>query len=541
MLLLWSGSLAQALHHFERCIAVSPRVPAFRNNFANALVSANRIAEAAAQFRAAIEIDPSYSQAYLGLTLALAQSGEMDGGIEMGKRGLALRPDWPELSRNLASVLKDAGRVDEALELFARAIANHPHDAGLRSGSLWALNYTDRSVDEVAHAHREYSQCVRAGGVRAATKPVPDRPLRIGILSGDMRTHSVGYFAEPFMRALPDQSHLAIFSTGKPDAHDLMRKRFQGLAHEWVEAFSMDDATLDHAIRSRAIDVLVELGGHSSGGQLTALDQCPAPVIVTAIGYPNTTGHPAVGWRIVDSITDPLESDAQCTERLVRLDPCFLCYDPPADAPQPCMPAAEAPITFGSFNVTPKVSARTIALWSETMQQLPTSRLLLKSRSMGDPGIRAALLSKFERAGIGPERIDLIAYTPSLTDHLNLYSRVHLALDTTPYNGTTTTCEALWMGVPTIALLGDRHCARVSASLLTAAGHPEWIAHSPQEFVEIARALASNRARLEEIRQQLRGQVQHSALCDQRAYAERFHAALRDAWKAWCLGSTAVV
>ncbi len=534
MLLLWSGELPQALHHFGRCVTAAPRIVGFRNNYANALMNANRIDDAVVQLRAAIEIDPKYATAYLGLTVACAQTGDSDSGIEAGRRGTALRPEWAELSRNFASVLKDTGRVDEALAEFKRAIEHSPKDAGLRSGFLWAVNYSDGSAEHSAQAHRDYRQCVRVTGAAARTDPTPDRPLRLGILSGDMRTHSVAFFAEPFMRHLPEGCALTIFSDGKPNASDQMRARFMKLSHEWVEVGALADDALDRAIRTRKIDVLVELGGHSSGGRLSALDNSPAPVIVSAIGYPNTTGHPSVGWRIVDSITDPPSSDAHCTERLARIDPCFLCYCPPAEALLPAMPAPDAPITFGSFNMTPKISARTIALWSQALAAVADSRLLLKSKSMADAGTRAHMLELLVRGGIAQDRIDVVSYTPGLQEHLALYSRVHIALDTTPYNGTTTTCEALWMGVPTLTTLGDRHAARVSASLLTAAGHPEWIAHTDSEFVEIARALATDRARLATVRSTLRDELLKSALCDQHAYALRFHAALRSAWRAWC-------
>lgn len=534
MLLLWSGQLPQALHHFARCVEAAPRAPAFRNNYANALMNSQRVADAIVQLRAAVEIDPKYATAYLGLTVACAQVGDSIAGIEAGRRGLALRGDWPELSRNLASVLKDTGRIDEALAEFDRAIANHPRDAALRSGFLWALNYAEQSVETLAQAHRDYVQCVRSVATAATTDSSPERPLRLGILSGDLRTHSVAYFAEPFMRALPEGCAMTVFSTAKPDASDATRARFIELADEWVEGFSLADTALDSAIRTRKIDVLIELGGHSSGGRLSALDSAPAPVIVSAIGYPNTTGHPAVGWRIVDSITDPPGSDACCTERLARIDPCFLCYAPPLNAPLPAMPEADAPITFGSFNMTPKISQSTIALWRATLAAVSGSRLLLKSRSMADAGTRAHMLARLESGGIAQNRVDVVDFTVGLREHLELYSRVHIALDTTPYNGTTTTCEALWMGVPTVTLLGDRHCARVSASLLTAAGHREWIAASPDEFVAVSRVLATDRTRLAALRAGLRGELSASPLCDQNAYALRFHEAVREAWRDWC-------
>ena len=296
----------------------------------------------------------------------------------------------------------------------------------------------------------------------------------------------------------------------------------------------MDDATLDAAIRMRRIDVLLELSGHTNGGRLRALDRKPAPVIVTAIGYPNTTGHPAVDVRIVDSITDPPGSEACATERLVRIDPCFLCFTPPEDAGTPTLPPVDAPITFGSFNLAAKIAPEAIAMWSAAMAAVPGSRLLLKSRTLVDPGTRQRLVDRLVAGGIAADRVETLAYSPSVADHLALYSRMHVALDTFPYHGATTTCEALWMGVPVVSLAGDRHAARVGASLLAAAGWPELVASTPEEFARLAARLATDRSRLAEFRATARDRLRTSPLLDSAAYAARFHAALRDCWRRHC-------
>ena len=534
MLLMQAGEMAQAIHHLGRAVAAAPNVTAYRNNYANALMNNGSAEEAVDQLRKAIEIDPNYSRGYLNMILACAAIGDSIGGIEAGRRGLELRPDWPELSRNLASVLKDAGRVEEAISEYKRAVATAPKDAGLRSSSLFSLNYPDFPVEFVSQAHRDYAQCVRTCNLPARTDPSPDRPLRIGVLSGDMRTHSVAYFAEPFMRNRPQGCTLTIFATDVARVGDEIRERIRERSDKWIDAFSVGDEALDQMIRSNNIDVLVELGGHTSGGQLTALDSSPAPVIVSAIGYPNTTGHPAVGWRIVDSITDGPESDALCTERLLRIDPCFLCYSPPKNAPEPAMPAVDGPIIFGSFNLAAKITPRSVALWAGALNAVPNSRLLLKCKAIADPGSREFFLERLASNGIPSERVDIVAYTKGLQDHWNLYSRVHVALDTTPYNGTTTTCEALWMGVPLVTIEGDRHSARVSKSILYAAGHKEWVANSPEDFAAIASRLATDRDRLQTLRFGLRSEMQASVLCDQVAYADRFHAALRESWRSWC-------
>jgi predicted O-linked N-acetylglucosamine transferase (SPINDLY family) len=296
----------------------------------------------------------------------------------------------------------------------------------------------------------------------------------------------------------------------------------------------MDDVSLDRTIRESGIDVLIELAGHSSGGRLAALDRKPAPVIATAIGYPNTTGHPAVDIRIVDSVTDPPGSDRLCTERLARIDPCFLCYRPPDGAPEPELPEASAPITFGSFNLTSKVGDATLALWSDVMAAVPEARMLVKSLNMADRSTQSRIVERMTRAGIAAERIDTMPFAASVAEHLSMYRRVHVALDTTPYNGTTTTCEALWMGVPVVTVAGDGHAGRVGMSLLAAAGLPELIAADGAEFVRTAARLVRDRPRLEALRSGLRDSLRASALLDQSAYGTRIFGALRQEWMRWC-------
>ncbi|MFZ9915950.1 MAG: hypothetical protein ACO3IB_11530, partial [Phycisphaerales bacterium] len=443
LLLTQAGETTQALVQLSRAVALAPKVPAYRSNYANALLGAGKAADAAAQYRKATELDARYEKAWLGLALALVRTGDTAGALEACARGHALRSVWPELSRAHASALEQADRIEDAIEVLSTAVAATPSDGELRGRLLLALNYSSRSADEIATAHRAYASCVR-GPAAAPPRRARGGPLRVGVLSGDLRTHSVGYFAEVFLRRAPGEVEWVVFSTAVPDAGDAMMARFRAEASEWVECAFLDDAALDAAIRARQLDVLLELSGHTSGARLSALDRKPAPVIVTAIGYPNTTGHPAVDARIVDSTTDPEGAERLSTERLLRIDPCFLCYTPPADAPEPEMPAADAPFTFGSFNLSTKVSADTVAAWAHAMRAVGGSRLLVKSRTLEGELAREHFLARLERGGIARERVEIVGYTKGVAEHFALYRRVHVALDTVPYNGTTTTCEALW-------------------------------------------------------------------------------------------------
>lgn len=534
LLLLQNGETLAALHQLERSVAAAPKALGYRNNLANALMTLGRFGDAAAQCRQALAIDPRYERGWLGLALALTHSGDTLNAIAACENAAKVRPPWPELICAHASALEAADRIDEAIELLRRAIKANPSSALLLGRFLPILNNRDLPAMEIADAHRAFARCVPIPPAAPSVNKDPQRPLRIGVMSADLRSHSVGYFAAAFLRHRPAGSHWVAFNTNPPNPNDPMEAAFRGLFDEWIEATVLDDASLDRAIHTAKIDVLIELSGHTSGARMTALNLKPAPVIVSAIGYPNTTGHPAVDWRIVDAITDPSGSEAHCTERLLRLDRCFLCYDPPPNAPQPTLPDAATPFTFGSFNLSNKISAKTIALWAAAMQAVPNARLLIKSKPLGDVAARENFLMRMAAGGISPERVEILSYSPSVEAHLALYQRMHVALDTTPYNGTTTTCEALWMGVPVITLAGDRHVARVGMSLLAAAGLPEWVATHIDEFAALAKALANDPDQIADRRRSLRPQLQASALMDSASYAEHFHRAIRQAWVQYC-------
>jgi protein O-GlcNAc transferase len=255
------------------------------------------------------------------------------------------------------------------------------------------------------------------------------------------------------------------------------------------------------------------------------------------LGYPNTTGLKAIDYRLVDAVTDPAgEADAWASEILVRLEGGFLCYsglrNGPEVAPPPCL--STGTVTFGSFNNSAKVSTATFDAWAKLLSRLPQSRLLLKGKPFADAATRALFLARLGDRGVAAQRVELIAWLPGHADHLALYHRVDIALDPFPYNGTTTTCEALWMGVPVITLRGNRHAGRVGASLLTQIGLTDLIANSTQEYVEIALALARNSGRLDDLHCTLRPRMAASPMCDESAFAHKMEAAFRTMWEHWC-------
>ena len=526
-LLVQAGRIPDAIAVFGQVVAASPGQPGPLNDLANALVLAHRPAEAAERWREALRCDLSYLPAYFGLAQACSSAGDSAAALAATEEGLALRPGWPELELKRANVLEAAGRLPEAATALAALATQLPQQTDVLARRLTVLQYLDRPAAEHTQALAAY---------RAAIPPVPPAaraarspgPFRLGVISADLRTHSVGYFFSALATHLPADWSLTVYSTLDLTTADPLRERCRSRAAAWHEVATMTDAALDAWIRADGIDVLVDLAGHFAGNRLRALDRHPAPAIVTALGYPGSTGHPAVGWRVTDSLADPPGNEAHCTEQLLRLDPCFLCYTPPENAPDPALPPTDQPFTFGCFNLANKISDRCLVVWSQILAAVPGSQLLLKSGALADPTVRQHLLDRLAAHGIEAGKVIPLPFTATVEEHFACYRRVHVALDTLPYSGTTTTCEALWMGVPVLTVPGERHASRVSASLLHAAGCAEWVAAAPEALPALAARLAASPAELAAFRSGARDRLRASPLLDAPRYAERWFQALRE-------------
>ncbi len=370
---------------------------------------------------------------------------------------------------------------------------------------------------------------------RLTTDADPDRKLTVGFLSPDFRQHACSFFLEPIF-ASRDRSafrYIAYSTTLYPDA---VTQRFKSSADLFRDVTNTVDVELAKRIAEDKVDIAIDLAGHTQSTRIGSLVLRPAPITMSYLGYPSTTGTPGIDYRIVDSITDPPGAEAYATERLIRLDPCFLCFRPPAGsyAVEPPPSLAAGHVTFGSFNVLHKVSEATLDAWAEILKRVPSSRLMLKTRPLAEESVAERARAAFQSRGIDPARLDLMGWVPAAKDHLSLYTRVDIALDTFPYNGTTTSCEAMWMGVPVVTWRGAVHASRVGASLLSAVGHSELIADDVEGYIRTAAELAADTERLRTIRAGLRAKMAASPLCDESGFGARFGAALRDAWRAWC-------
>ncbi len=532
LLYVQSGRPESALPYLKSAVEAEPTASQYRNNYAHTLLQLGRYAEAAEQWQFAVDHDPRYALGWLGLASAKSRLHDSAGVREAAERGLALRPHWPEMASHLAAGMHSGDEVEAAIPFCERTLAAAPQSSTLRSNYLLLLNYIEEDNQRLFEAHREFGRQHSRPPHPPSLPADADRTLHLGVFSSDLRQHSVAYLVEPILRHFPSWAKLTIFSLAATP-NDEITRRFKTFGHRWIDVGAMDDVALNNLIRKERIDILLELSGHTAGNRLTALADKPAPIIITALGYPNTTGLPAIDWRLVDSITDPPGAESFSTEKLLRLEPCFLSYSPPPGAPEPQFPSTDSPTTFGVFNALAKMSQRAVELWARILIAVPGSRLLFKTTAFSDPSAKKHFAERLHAAGIALERYEIVHGT-GMFEHMAAYGRVHIALDTLPYNGTITTCEALWMGVPVVCLLGNRHAARVSASLVSAIGTPEFIARSEDEYVELAVRLARDRAELERLRYSLRETMRQSPLLDAISYSERFYAAVRQIWVDWC-------
>jgi predicted O-linked N-acetylglucosamine transferase (SPINDLY family) len=540
-----AGERDEAIAAYRAAIRVRPDFLEALTNLGNALSDAGERDEAIAIYRRAIDLHPGNAEVRYNLGNALKDSGALEASMDAYASAIALKADHADAHANLGIVLMSQGRHAEATASYRRALAVDPRHVDAHSNLLFCLNYDDReSADHVLAEHRDWdARHARhiPHVILGVTDRAPERRLRVGYVSPDFRAHSVAAFVEPVLKH-HDRQAVEVFCYAEVMRPDAVTARLQTYADRWCSTVGLSDDALAARIRADGIDILVDLAGHTAHNRLLTFARKPAPVQVTWLGYPNTTGLQAIDYRLVDAVTDPPgTADASASERLIRLDGGFLCYGGAEDATDPveppCLTAGK--VTFGSFNNPAKISAAGLDAWSRLLVRLPQARLLLKGKSFADAATRALFLARLRDLGVAEDRVELNGWASSRAEHLALYSRIDIALDTFPYNGTTTTCEALWMGVPVVTLRGDRHAGRVGASLLTQAGLEDWIAGSADDYVALAGAHAEHPTRLAALRRSLRGRVASSPLCEGKAFASKLEAGYRILWRRWCDTSAA--
>jgi len=528
-LLTNSGEPLQGEYYARRAIERVPGEVRYRRMLAVALMAKGSYAEAEAAAREAVTTDTSSWQARLDLGNALLALKRPAEAEEAFRQSGELAPGQVSPVVNRATVLNDLGRPGEALTILQRIRELHRGDIRVQSALCSKLAYLDSvSSEESLREHRRFGELVGAGGPATKLEWKPGvRPLRVGYVSPDLRVHSVSFFFEPLLEH-HDRSRFQFFCYDTHGVPDATTERLKKFAHAWRIAASPQPQVLENLVRGDRIDVLIDLAGHTNGHRLHVMARRLAPVQATFLGYPNTTGVPAIDWRIVDEITDPPGTEELASEKLARVDECMLCYRPSAEAPDvtvsPCTQGAL--FTFGSFNMAAKVSDTCIRAWAACMKGVPGSRMLIKNAAYTIPSVQADLVARFAEHGIRADRLEFVGHTPGMSEHLAQYARVDVALDTFPYGGTTTTCDALWMGVPLLTMTGRTHASRVGASLLSCVGLNELVCSDAESMAKAAMSLARDRDQLETLRSGMRERMRVSALMDGPGYARRFERVL---------------
>lgn len=537
------GNQLEAEKNLRHSLKLAPKNHEAWAHLGTILTLAGKLDDAAASYRSSLAIKPANAEALSSLGVILQLQGQRQEAIAHQTRALTINPQHLKAHGFRGQSMLSLHRLDEALADFDAQLAHCPDDLETRSYRLFLLNYSSEISREKLYAEHQFFGAAATASVnknrgahaQRVTFPQPTDPakkLSIAFLSPDLRSHPVAYFLEPLLQHL-NRERFEITLYHNHSRVDDTSARLRAHAGRWCNFIGLASDVVEQKIRADAPEILIDLAGHTGCNRLPLYARRLAPVQITYLGYPGTTGLAEMDYRFTDAIADPPgDSEAFHSERLVRFASTAWSYAPPACAPGPAPlnRSPGQPITFGSFNNVSKLSQQTLRLWATLLRAIPDSRLLLKSRELNDETMAPRLIA----AGLDRSRVELLSATDSVSDHLALYGRIDVGLDPFPYQGTTTTCEALWMGVPVVTLAGDRHAARVGASLLTATGHPEWIAHSEDEYTRIAAALANDIEQRRSLRQTLRTELRKSPLLDHAGQANKFGDALRSCWQHYC-------
>lgn len=531
--------LDEAATAFRAAIDADPAQPSGYTNLANALATAGRTEEAEAQCRDALARDPDNAATHVVLGGLLEAGGRFTEAEKLFRTAITLRDDAPEAWINLGNLLRANARTAEAIDALRRAVALQPGNAMAHSNLLFTLSLDSAMTGEaLLAAAKEWDKIHAAEPMSRAlphrNRPDPDRRLRVGYVSPDFRDHAVGSFLAPLFQG-HDRTQVEIFAYADVVRPDARTGQFESQADHWRNSFGWSDRRLARQIRDDRIDVLIDVAGHTGGNRLLCFAERPAPVQASWLGYGGSTGMDAMGWRITDARTDPESASAHYCERLIRLPHSLFCYEPDGDAPPvETLPLdAAGHVTFGSFNNLSKVNDRAIECWATVLGGVPDSRLVVKGRGLDDAGLRRRFLEKFSAKGVTADRLDLMGYRSDKNAHLRAIGGVDIVLDTFPYTGATTTCEALWMGVPVVTLDGDRYVARMAAGLLRCIGLDDLVAADETDYVDRAAALSADPDQLRALRSSLRKRVASSPLCDAAQFNKSMEQAIRTMWHCW--------
>lgn len=525
VVLLESGEATESLAVCDQAIKIDPGFAEAHSNRGNALKGLGNLKAAVAAYQEALHLDPNYAEAYVNLGSAYQDLNNLPDAIACYRRGLSLDPNHLEGLNNLASALRERGELAEAVTVYEQALSHKPDAAQTRSNLIFALAGQDRlSADEyLALARGWETACLpdhdrKQAKLRAVAKRdrVSDR-LRIGYISGDFNRHVISCFIEPVL-ALHDRRRVEVFAYPTTLRRDEVTARIEASVEHWTPIVGMSDEEARQQIETDRIDVLLDLSGHTGGNRLGVFARRAAPVQAHYLGYCASTGLTEMDYWIADDILAPPASDTEFSETLFRLPRLSVAYGGSADAPVPTWrPRSDGIVRVGSFNRIDKISPACIALWARVLKVLPEAHLLIKIKLLGDASLRKRLLADFAGHGVDESRIELPdrSTTPDWASHMAYYDQLDVALDPIGGpSGCTTTCDALWMGVPVVAMEGKHTATRMTTALLHAFNRPEWVARNEDEYIAKTVALGRDSSLRQDLRALQRAQMAAGPLCD---------------------------
>ncbi len=513
------GKRPQAIALLERVTALSPNRTTAWVNLAAMRAESNDHRGAADAARVATRLAPRLIAAWINLGSALAALRDFHGSIDAFSRAVALEPGDPDLNVDLAAAEFSAGDVGSAARRLQSVVAANPGHTRAHSLLLLVLHHATNDAAGLAQAHFRFA--VSHGVTSMSSMPSTydqSRPLRVGLVSSDFRQHSVWYFLSSLLNHLPSlgiELHCFHTDTSTDSVTEVWRNR----AAAFHDVSRLDDDGAAAEIRASHLDVLISLGGHTTSSRPTLFLRRLAPVQASFLGYPGPLGSPNVDYWIADAVVaEAYDAWGGGVGRVAALPGSYFCFQPLAATPARSAYGGDEPVVFGSFNVLAKISAVTVRLWAAVLMRVPGSRLMLKTDSVHGP-VSRRIAAEFESLGVASDRIIWADWSASRDEHLARYHEIDIALDTFPYNGATTNCEALWMGVPVVSLVGNTPASRMGRSILTVAGLADWACDTEDQFVAIAEGLAARVTALREERGALRRTIEQSALCDDAAHA----------------------
>jgi protein O-GlcNAc transferase len=540
-----SENYDKAIEYIQKALKIAPNDPLnffALNVIGNSFLKRGETDNAIINYQKALEINPDSAEVYFSLGNIFREKQDFNNAIACYQKVIEIDPTNSLVYNNLAVALKEIGKINEAEHCLRQAIEKAPSCQVYYSNLLFLRNFNSQyDAQSIFYEHLQFAKRFKQPQssviVRHANRRIINRRLKIGYVSPDFKFHSVAFFIEPVL-SMHDREHFEIFCYSDFPFPDQVTRRIQRNTDQWRNIVGISDEELYDLIRRDEIDILVDLAGHAGSIRMLFFARKPAPIQVSWIGYPATTGLSTIDYKLVDKYTDPPGMTEQFyTEKLMRLPESFLCYLPPSDSPEiidspPSLRTGH--VTFGSFNAFAKLSPEVLTVWIKILKAVPNANLIMKGKSFSDRTVREEIIDFFNHKEIDNKRIELIHWLPSTREHLEQYNKIDIALDSFPYNGTTTTCEAMWMGVPVITLAGTTHASRVGVSLLSNVGLPEVIAKTYDEYRDIAVNLAADTERLQLLHKKIRLNMMNSPLTDAKQFTLNLEKCYQTMWETWC-------